>query len=51
MKDLIVSIDMSKDSDGDSSKPSSKATTAQNSPAIQKGTPAQLPPSPPQLPQ
>ncbi|KAJ8336465.1 hypothetical protein SKAU_G00376850 [Synaphobranchus kaupii] len=36
MKDVIVSIDMSKDSDGDSSKPSSKATTAQNSPAIQK---------------
>ncbi|KAG9353808.1 hypothetical protein JZ751_011932 [Albula glossodonta] len=36
MKDVIVSIDMSKDSDGDSSKLSSKATTAQNSPAIQK---------------
>nr|WJN00280.1 putative sodium-potassium-chloride cotransporter [Conger myriaster] len=36
MKDVIVSIDMSKDSDGDSSKPSSKATTAQNSPAIPK---------------
>ncbi|CAB1332423.1 unnamed protein product, partial [Coregonus sp. 'balchen'] len=35
MKDLVVSIDM-KDSDGDSSKPSSKATSVQNSPAIQK---------------
>jgi len=28
---------MSKDSDGDSSKPSSKATSVQNSPAVQKG--------------
>ncbi|KAL4617673.1 Na-K-2Cl cotransporter-like [Arapaima gigas] len=37
MKDIVVSIDMSKDSDADSSKPSSKATSAQNSPAIQKG--------------
>nr|ABB84251.1 Na-K-2Cl cotransporter [Dicentrarchus labrax] len=36
MKDVIVSIDTSKDSDGDSSKPSSKATSLQNSPAIQK---------------
>ncbi|KAM3874509.1 solute carrier family 12 member 2 isoform 2-T2 [Diretmus argenteus] len=36
MKDVVVSIDMSKDSDGDSSKPSSKATSLQNSPAIQK---------------
>ncbi|XP_055731355.1 solute carrier family 12 member 2 isoform X1 [Salvelinus fontinalis] len=36
MKDVVVSIDM-KDSDGDSSKPSSKATSVQNSPAIQKG--------------
>ncbi|KAM4527903.1 solute carrier family 12 member 2 isoform 2-T2 [Odontesthes bonariensis] len=35
-KDVIVSIDTSKDSDGDSSKPSSKATSLQNSPAIQK---------------
>lgn len=37
MKDVIVSVDMSKDSDGDSSKPSSKATSVQNSPAVQKG--------------
>ncbi|KAM4614648.1 solute carrier family 12 member 2 [Polymixia lowei] len=36
MKDVVVSIDMSKDSDADSSKPSSKATSVQNSPAIQK---------------
>ncbi|KAK0146688.1 Solute carrier family 12 member 2 [Merluccius polli] len=36
MKDIVVSIDMSKDSDGDSSKLSSKATSLQNSPAIQK---------------
>ncbi|XP_056146950.1 solute carrier family 12 member 2-like isoform X1 [Lampris incognitus] len=36
MKDVVVSIDVSKDSDGDSSKPSSKATSLQNSPAIQK---------------
>ncbi|XP_046870972.1 solute carrier family 12 member 2 [Hypomesus transpacificus] len=36
MKDVVVSIDMSKDSDGDSSKLSSKATSVQNSPAIQK---------------
>ncbi|CAK6972271.1 solute carrier family 12 member 2 isoform X1 [Scomber scombrus] len=36
MKDVIVSIDTSKDSDGDSSKLSSKATSLQNSPAIQK---------------
>ncbi|XP_070706519.1 solute carrier family 12 member 2 [Pempheris klunzingeri] len=36
MKDVIVSIDTSKDSDADSSKPSSKATSLQNSPAIQK---------------
>ncbi|XP_019718471.1 solute carrier family 12 member 2 isoform X1 [Hippocampus comes] len=36
MKDVIVSIDTSKDSDVDSSKPSSKATSLQNSPAIQK---------------
>ncbi|XP_037121677.1 solute carrier family 12 member 2 isoform X1 [Syngnathus acus] len=36
MKDVIVSIDTSKDSDGDSSKPSSKATSIQNSPALQK---------------
>ncbi|XP_061887508.1 solute carrier family 12 member 2 isoform X2 [Entelurus aequoreus] len=36
MKDVIVSIDTSKDSDGDSSKPSSKATSLQNSPATQK---------------
>ncbi|XP_042365015.1 solute carrier family 12 member 2 [Plectropomus leopardus] len=35
-KDVIVSIDTSKDSDADSSKPSSKATSLQNSPAIQK---------------
>uniref|UniRef100_A0A3Q3FW82 Solute carrier family 12 member 2 n=1 Tax=Kryptolebias marmoratus TaxID=37003 RepID=A0A3Q3FW82_KRYMA len=35
-KDVIVSIDTSKDSDGDSSKPSSKATSLQNSPAVQK---------------
>ncbi|XP_038820855.1 solute carrier family 12 member 2-like [Salvelinus namaycush] len=35
MKDVVVSIDM-KDSDGDSSKPFSKATSVQNSPAIQK---------------
>ncbi|KAM9735500.1 solute carrier family 12 member 2 isoform 2-T2 [Menidia menidia] len=35
-KDVIVSIDTSKDSDGDSSKLSSKATSLQNSPAIQK---------------
>lgn len=37
MKDVVVSIDMSKDSDGDSSKLSSKATSVQNSPAVQKG--------------
>lgn len=37
MKDVIVSIDTSKDSDAESSKPSSKATSLQNSPAIQKG--------------
>ncbi|KAF7648949.1 hypothetical protein LDENG_00149600 [Lucifuga dentata] len=36
MKDVIVSIDTSKDTDGDSSKPSSKATSLQNSPAMQK---------------
>ncbi|XP_076876103.1 solute carrier family 12 member 2 isoform X2 [Brachyhypopomus gauderio] len=36
MKDVVVSIDMSKDSDGDSSKLSSKATSIQNSPAVQK---------------
>ncbi|TKS84008.1 Solute carrier family 12 member 2 [Collichthys lucidus] len=36
MKDVIVSIDPSKDSDADSSKPSSKATSLQNSPAVQK---------------
>ncbi|XP_056873925.1 solute carrier family 12 member 2 isoform X1 [Takifugu flavidus] len=36
MKDVIVSIDTSKDSDADSSKLSSKATSLQNSPAIQK---------------
>ncbi|XP_061836715.1 solute carrier family 12 member 2 isoform X2 [Nerophis lumbriciformis] len=36
LKDVIVSIDTSKDSDGDSSKPSSKATSLQNSPATQK---------------
>ncbi|XP_051906022.1 solute carrier family 12 member 2 isoform X1 [Hippocampus zosterae] len=36
MKDVIVSIDTTKDSDVDSSKPSSKATSLQNSPAIQK---------------
>uniref|UniRef100_A0A6Q2XX41 Solute carrier family 12 member 2 n=1 Tax=Esox lucius TaxID=8010 RepID=A0A6Q2XX41_ESOLU len=35
MKDVVVSIDL-KDSDGDSSKPSSKATSIQNSPATQK---------------
>uniref|UniRef100_A0A671SN35 Solute carrier family 12 member 2-like n=1 Tax=Sinocyclocheilus anshuiensis TaxID=1608454 RepID=A0A671SN35_9TELE len=35
-KDVVVSVDMSKDSDGDSSKPSSKATSVQNSPAVQK---------------
>ncbi|XP_021446137.2 solute carrier family 12 member 2 isoform X1 [Oncorhynchus mykiss] len=35
MKDVVVSIDM-KDSDGDSSKPLSKATSVQNSPAMQK---------------
>jgi hypothetical protein len=36
MKDVVVSINM-KDSDGDSSKPLSKATSVQNSPAMQKG--------------
>ncbi|KAK3550386.1 hypothetical protein QTP86_025191 [Hemibagrus guttatus] len=36
MKDVVVSIDMSKDSDGDSSKLSSKTTSVQNSPAVQK---------------
>ncbi|XP_076020450.1 solute carrier family 12 member 2 [Genypterus blacodes] len=36
MKDVIVSIDTSKDSDGDSSKPSSKATSVHNSPATHK---------------
>ncbi|XP_068609282.1 solute carrier family 12 member 2 [Brachionichthys hirsutus] len=36
MKDVIVSIDTSKDSDADSSKLSSKAASLQNSPAIQK---------------
>ncbi|KAM9307272.1 solute carrier family 12 member 2 [Pholidichthys leucotaenia] len=35
-KDVIVSIDTSKDSDADSSKPSSKTTSLQNSPAVQK---------------
>ncbi|XP_037548647.1 solute carrier family 12 member 2 [Nematolebias whitei] len=35
-KDVIVSIDTSKDSDADSSKPSSKATSLQNSPAVHK---------------
>ncbi|XP_023193484.1 solute carrier family 12 member 2 isoform X1 [Xiphophorus maculatus] len=35
-KDVIVSIDTSKDSDCDSSKPSSKTTSLQNSPAVQK---------------
>ncbi|PWA15251.1 hypothetical protein CCH79_00020352 [Gambusia affinis] len=36
VKDVIVSIDTSKDSDCDSSKPSSKTTSLQNSPAVQK---------------
>ncbi|KAA8578351.1 hypothetical protein FQN60_017438, partial [Etheostoma spectabile] len=36
MKDVIVSIDTSKDSDADSSKLSSKATSLQNSPAVHK---------------
>ncbi|XP_026074889.1 solute carrier family 12 member 2-like isoform X1 [Carassius auratus] len=36
VKDVVISMDMSKDSDGDSSKPSSKATSVQNSPAVQK---------------
>ncbi|TTF71930.1 Solute carrier family 12 member 2 [Bagarius yarrelli] len=36
MKDVVVSMDMSKDSDGDSSKLSSKTTSVQNSPAVQK---------------
>ncbi|XP_075885506.1 solute carrier family 12 member 2 isoform X1 [Nelusetta ayraudi] len=36
MKDVIVSVETSKDSDADSSKLSSKATSLQNSPAIQK---------------
>uniref|UniRef100_A0A3Q2Q9T3 Solute carrier family 12 member 2 n=1 Tax=Fundulus heteroclitus TaxID=8078 RepID=A0A3Q2Q9T3_FUNHE len=36
-KDVIVSIDTSKDSDCDSSKLSSKTTSLQNSPAVQKG--------------
>ncbi|KAG7322290.1 hypothetical protein KOW79_013636, partial [Hemibagrus wyckioides] len=36
MKDVVVSIDLSKDSDGDSSKLSSKTTSVQNSPAVQK---------------
>ncbi|XP_021167167.2 solute carrier family 12 member 2 isoform X2 [Fundulus heteroclitus] len=35
-KDVIVSIDTSKDSDCDSSKLSSKTTSLQNSPAVQK---------------
>ncbi|KAM6902505.1 solute carrier family 12 member 2 [Xenentodon cancila] len=35
-KDVIVSMDTSKDSDGDSSKLSSKATSLQNSPAVPK---------------
>ncbi|MEQ2273921.1 hypothetical protein XENORESO_011072, partial [Xenotaenia resolanae] len=35
-KDIIVSIDTSKDSDCDSSKPSSKTTSLQNSPAVHK---------------
>lgn len=35
-KDVVVSIDTSKDSDNDSSKPSSKTTSLQNSPAVQK---------------
>ncbi|XP_034048858.1 solute carrier family 12 member 2 isoform X2 [Thalassophryne amazonica] len=35
-KDVVVSIDTSKDSDADSSKQSSKATSLQNSPAVQK---------------
>ncbi|MEQ2238475.1 hypothetical protein ILYODFUR_033505, partial [Ilyodon furcidens] len=37
-KDIIVSIDTSKDSDCDSSKPSSKTTSLQNSPAVHKGS-------------
>lgn len=37
-------MDTSKDSDCDSSKPSSKTTSLQNSPAAQKGQPAPLPP-------
>ncbi|KAF7218040.1 solute carrier family 12 member 2 [Nothobranchius furzeri] len=36
VKDVIVSIDTSKDSDGESSKLSSKATSLQSSPAVQK---------------
>nr|UQS87558.1 solute carrier family 12 member 2 [Rhamdia quelen] len=40
MKDVVVSIDMSKDSDGDSSKLSSKTTSVQNSPAVQKDKPS-----------
>ncbi|KAJ8371597.1 hypothetical protein AAFF_G00306830 [Aldrovandia affinis] len=36
MKDIVVSIDLSKDSDGDSSKTSSRISTAQSSPIIRK---------------
>ncbi|XP_035236005.1 solute carrier family 12 member 2-like isoform X1 [Anguilla anguilla] len=35
-KDIVVSFDLSKDSDGDSSKTSSRISTAQSSPIIQK---------------
>uniref|UniRef100_A0A671SQG7 Solute carrier family 12 member 2-like n=1 Tax=Sinocyclocheilus anshuiensis TaxID=1608454 RepID=A0A671SQG7_9TELE len=46
MRDVVVSVDMSKDSDGDSSKPSSKATSVQNSPAVQKGQGSEFTESP-----
>ncbi|KAG9355018.1 hypothetical protein JZ751_001731, partial [Albula glossodonta] len=36
LKDIVVSIDLNKDSDGDSSKTSSRISTAQSSPIIQK---------------
>lgn len=36
-KEVVVQVDQGKESDADSSKPSSKATSEHNSPAIQKG--------------
>lgn len=38
MKEFVVSISLTKDSDSDSSKPSSKVTSTQSSPLIYRGT-------------